>query len=254
MRVVTWNCKGAFHRKISHASALSPDILIVPESEHIDSVQTDLGDKIPTSVVWQGHTPRKGLAVIAYGDYHVQLHPRYTADHRWVLPIIVSGPVSFLLLAVWTLPIKETGSYVQPLFQAHESYQDIFHDFPVMWAGDFNANFIFDRPSRRYKFRDFVRLLEESDIVSLYHSQTDALNGGETDETFFLYHHRDKGYHIDYIFTCRALRENGFHITVGKPDQWLDKSDHLPVICDIDTTKPNKAEQTDAGNRRSAGA
>ena len=37
--------------------------------------------------------------------------------------------------------------------------------------GDFNANVIFDKPSRRYKFRDFVGELEADGIQSLYHEQ-----------------------------------------------------------------------------------
>lgn len=242
MRVVTWNCKGGLHRKISYATALHPDILIIPESERIDSVPIELDGGIPSSVIWQGNTPRKGLAVIAYGDYHVQIHPGYVPEHKWVIPIIVSGPTSFLLFAVWTLPIKETGSYVQPLFQALESYQDTFDDLPIMWAGDFNANFTFDVPRRQYKFRDFVSLLKERDIISLYHSQTDSQNGDEVDKTFFLYHHRDKGYHIDYFFACPQLRKDGFRITLGLPEEWLDKSDHLPVICDINADGTEEAE------------
>ncbi len=99
-----------------------------------------------------------------------------------MVPVKVSGPVSFLLLAVWTLPVESNGSYVQPLFEALALYKNLFVDTPVVWAGDFNSNFLFDRPNRKYKFRDFVSELEKLDIKSLYHCQSGCRFGEETEK------------------------------------------------------------------------
>ncbi len=63
---------------------------------------------------------------------------------------------SFILFAVWTVPVVEMASYVLPLVQAHQLYKPHGNGSETVWAGDFNASVLFDTPSRRYKFRDFV--------------------------------------------------------------------------------------------------
>jgi hypothetical protein len=55
------------------------------------------------SFEWFGTNPQKGLAVLSYGDYAFELHPSYDRRHRWIVPVSVSGPISFLLFAVWTV-------------------------------------------------------------------------------------------------------------------------------------------------------
>jgi exodeoxyribonuclease-3 len=109
MRLVAWNCKGAFHRKHALAAALRPDILVVPECEKVFGLTQALDSPAIRSFEWFGSNPRKGLAVISYGKYLVQVHPAYDPRHQWIVPLSVSGPVVFVLLAVWTLPLGSRG-------------------------------------------------------------------------------------------------------------------------------------------------
>lgn len=185
MRLITWNCKGAFHRKHAFAAALRPDILIVPECEKpSDEVQQPLDSPGIRSFEWFGSKPTKGLAVISYGDYVLEVHPSYDRRHQWIVPLSVSGPVAFVLVAVWTLPLgNHGGRYVRPLLEAFESYKWLMNESEVVWAGDFNSSLVFDTPSRRYKFRDFVALLNQNGLHSLYHDQRKCEHGEEPDET-----------------------------------------------------------------------
>jgi hypothetical protein len=64
----------------------------------------------------------RGLAVLSYGDYVCEVHPSYDPRHRWIVPVRVSGPASFLLFAVWTVPHSDSKSYVQPFVEAFELY------------------------------------------------------------------------------------------------------------------------------------
>ena len=123
MRLVTWNCKGAFHRKHEAILQLQPDVLIVPECEQIRDAPQRLCAVPVTSFLWFGAEGRKGLAVLSFGEYRLAPNSGYDPRHRWIVPIRVSGPASFLLLAVWTMPHAESKSYVQPLFEAFESYR-----------------------------------------------------------------------------------------------------------------------------------
>lgn len=200
MRLVTWNCKGAFHRKHQFVANLRPDVLVVPECEKPKEDQSWFDRASLGTSLWFGDSPRKGLAVFSFGGHQLSVHPRYDASHKWIVPIVVSGPKSFLLFAVWTLPKGQyRGRYVRPLIEALETYEALTHDLPVVWVGDYNSNFNFDEPTRRYKFMDYVHLLAERDINSVYHSITGAEHGLEPDPTFWLYHRESRPYHIDSV-------------------------------------------------------
>ena len=95
MRLITWNCKGAFHRKHAFATALRPDILIVPECEKLFGMTQGLHVPDVRSFEWFGSAPRKGLAVISYGDYVLEVHPIYDPRHQWIVPLSVAGPMAF---------------------------------------------------------------------------------------------------------------------------------------------------------------
>lgn len=233
MRLITWNCKGAFHRKHCIAATLGPDILIVPECEKLSELQQPIGSRAIRSLKWFGSNPRKGLAVLSYGEYELNVHPSYDPTHQWIVPLLVTGPKSFTLFAVWTLPLGDSGRYVRPLFEAFESYKDVMASSEAVWAGDFNASFKFDRPSRKYKFCDFVALLRQSGLHSLYHRQHRCEHGEEQDKTFYLYHHAHRGHHIDYVFAASSFHPQGFKIAVGEHIDWSKHSDHSPIICDV---------------------
>jgi exodeoxyribonuclease III len=234
MRLITWNCKGAFHRKHDFVAALRPDILIVPECEKVSGITQPLDSAPVRSFQWFGSNPRKGLAVFSYGDYAFEVHPSFDPRHQWIVPLSVSGPMAFVLFAVWTLPLgSHGGRYVRPLFEAFEFYKPIIDNSEVIWAGDFNSSFVFDKPSRRYKFRDFVLLLGKHGLHSLYHHQHKCEHGEEPDETFYLHHKADKGHHIDYVFATEKLHPHGIEVSIGSHAEWSKRSDHAPLICDF---------------------
>lgn len=234
MRLITWNCKGAFHRKHDFVAALCPDILIAPECERISEIAQPFNSAPVRSLEWFGSNPRKGLAVISYGDYALTVHPSYDSRFQWIVPLLVSGPETFVLFAVWTLPSGGYGGrYIRPALEAFEFYKPIIDTSEVIWAGDFNSNFNFDEPSRRYKFCDFVSLLRQRGLHSLYHRQRACEHGEEPDHTFYLHHNLAKGYHIDYVFASERLHPFGLDISIGSHAEWSKRSDHAPLICDF---------------------
>lgn len=185
--------------------------------------------------------------MISYGEYTLRIHPSYNAgaDFRWIVPICVSGPVTFTLFAIWTLPLgDQDGRYVRPLFDAFEFYKPLIGTSEVVWAGDFNSSYVFDTASRRYKFRDFVALLEQHGLHSLYHRQRKCTNGEELEKTFYLYRHAHRGYHIDYVFATAGLYRHGFGVSVGSHLDWSKRSDHSPLTVDFfsDTQLPRNSQ------------
>lgn len=231
MRLITWNCKGAFARKHAALSELRPDVLIVPECEQL--IPEALGIAPVSSLLWFGTNPKKGLAVLSYGDYAAEVHPDYDPSLRWVVPLRVTGPASFLLFAVWTVPHSVSRSYVRTLFDAFEYYRPLAKSSEAIWAGDFNASFNFDRPSRHYNFRDFVCLLDSQGLRSLYHEHRGCPHGDEPEKTFYHYHHAERGYHIDYIFASSGFQPSTYSVAVGTHAAWAHQSDHMPLICEF---------------------
>jgi endonuclease/exonuclease/phosphatase family metal-dependent hydrolase len=56
--------------------------------------------------------------------------------------------------------------------------------------------------------------------------------GEELQPTFYLYRNLSKPYHIDYAFLPKMLL-TGASISIGNNEEWLEISDHMPLIIDI---------------------
>jgi exodeoxyribonuclease-3 len=230
MRLITWNCRGAFGKKHAAVAALNPDVLVVPEAGQLGNLPNVRGAARIRSCEWVGSTTTRGLGVVSYGDYSLRVHEAYDPRHRWILPLHVDGPLSFTLFAVWTVKDEETGYYCTPLFEALETYRDILGSPGVVWAGDFNQSTLFDKPSDSRHFSHWISKAEEHGLKSLYHLKALCDHGAEREQTFFLYGHKDKAYHIDFIFAKPSLYEAGFELVVGKHRRWSGSSDHMPLI------------------------
>lgn len=190
-----------------------------------------LGLSPVNSFDWVCTNKNKGLGVIAYGDYSVRRHPDYDENLRWVLPLEVSGPRSFTLLAVWTWKDPATNFYLTPLPKALEIYEHLFRDSETVIAGDFNQNVLFDKPRGKVKYSDWLSKAEELGLRSVYHFDRQCEQGCEPEKTFFRYHHEDKGHHLDYVFATEDLLKNGVTVEVGTHADWFKASDHMPLAC-----------------------
>ena len=168
---------------------------------------------------------------MSYGDYRLKVHASYEPGLRWILPLAVDGPISFVLFAVWTVPHRETRYYVQCLFEAIEKYRAVLKLPHVVWAGDFNNNVAFDRGDDELNFAHWLTKVRALGFESVYHLQNRCEHGAESHDTFFLHHNARKGHHLDFIFAKPALYSAGVAVSVGRPRQWLEKSDHMPVVC-----------------------
>jgi len=79
-----------------------------------------------------------------------------------------------------------------------------------------------------------VRELEEINIHSLYHHIMGEEQGKESKPTLFMHRKPEKPYHIDYVFTSKGLLgDNKNMIDVGRPDKWLEYSDHMPIVFSV---------------------
>lgn len=241
MKIIEWNCQGAFRNKNEQILSLSPDILIVLECESEDKLKFGKDTPTPNDFYWYSKG-KKGVGIFSYSDYKIKPLELFNSSFDYVIPLLIYNELnSFLVFAVWAMNDKENHlkRYIGQVWLAINFYKEIFND-NVIIIGDFNSNQIWDEKERLGNHTDVVEFLSTYDILSLYHKQENLNHGLEKDFTFYMYRNIQKKYHIDYIFTSSKIVSNGFKLTIGEVMDWINLSDHTPLILEINdpvTTK-----------------
>ncbi|MCX6666377.1 MAG: endonuclease/exonuclease/phosphatase family protein, partial [Euryarchaeota archaeon] len=207
-----------------------PDIVIVPECEKIGE-QT-------TKSLWFGEKKKKGLGIFSYSNFDLELNKNYNPSFRYIIPIKVTGDVSFNLLAIWAMnePNNVKQRYIGQIYSAIDHYKELL-DEPIIIIGDFNWNVIWDTKldyPLNGTLTDIINILKNKNIVSTYHTYYKEEFGMETKPTLFMYHKKEKSYHIDYCFASRNFKIN--NVEVGIFSDWIKSSDHVPIIVTFEET------------------
>jgi len=235
MRIIEWNSQGAFRKKNDRILSLQPDILVVSECESENKLKFgDLTPK-PTDFFWYGDSEHKGIGIFSYSDYKFELLKTFNPRFRFIIPLKVTGKdSSFLLFAIWAMDNKEKpeARYIGQIWLAINYYSNLL-SLPCVLTGDFNSNRIWDEKERVGNHSDMVSFLEKKRIYSLYHKQEKIEQGKEIHPTFHMYRKTEKPYHIDYFFASDLIIKDGFEISIGKAENWIDLSDHVPLTLDL---------------------
>ncbi len=222
----------AFAKKRIFLDSLRPDIAVVSECSR-DAVLACRDEGY--SACWWGRNKNKGLGVLAAKPWTLEAGRQPT--QKWIAPVRVRGPLSFLLIAVWAGPvgnIKEKN-YIGQIFEAVTRHPRWFADRqPVVIGGDFNSNTIWDEGRKTRNHSAVVRLLSDRNLVSAYHVFFSEEQGKETRPTYYFWHREDRPFHIDYIFVPTSWRPRLRNVEVGTYEAWRPKSDHVPIVVDID--------------------
>ena len=193
-----------------------------------------------TSALWVGTNPNKGLGVFAFGDFELCRHEPFFPTLRFFLPVHVSGPRRFRLLAVWAQ--NASGGITRkhqlgPLRRALSKYQDFLLAEPAVLGGDCNNNAIWDRPGWRVNHMPAVRRLEGMNLHSVYHALCGEAHGQESTPTIYWRDRKRDGptYHIDYVFAPADWIASKSKFQIGSYDDWIGNglSDHVPIIVEF---------------------
>lgn len=216
----------AYAAKQKDILAFQPDVLLLQEcsEKHIRESGAPFSQ-------WVGKNPQKGLGVLGFGNHRYALSPSYTPEYPWFLPILVDDK-RLTILGVWAHVKEKQERYIRITHKAIDYYRTLLEKDLSIAIGDFNSNTRWDVSHPGQSHSDLVEKLERLRLKSAYHAQTKEQQGSETVSTFYLYRHQDKGYHLDYAFVSHCLLENT-HLTIPDWNMWLKRSDHLPLILDI---------------------
>lgn len=235
MRLITWNCQGAFRKKAELVLKFQPDIIVIQECEHPDKFKLSKDLWKPYDQFWYSDNNKKGVGVFSLSNYKLKLLPVFNPQFRYIIPIQVKGNGhSFNLFSVWAMPSKEdyVARYIGQVWRAIHHYEKLLNK-PAILIGDFNSNKIWDTKGRIGSHSDVVKKLSEYNIHSSYHKHFNQQQGLEEHPTFYLYRQIDKAYHIDYCFASANFINNITEINIGNHQDWSDYSDHSPLFVEF---------------------
>ncbi|MEZ4622210.1 MAG: hypothetical protein R2867_42815 [Caldilineaceae bacterium] len=234
MKLITWNCQGAFRKKAHLLTALQPTLAVVQECECPTKLRFPADTPPADDFLWQGDNLDKGVGVFGYGNLHFALDSRYDPTIRHAIPVHVSGDLELHMLAVWAMGHRQKArSYVGQVYHAIQHYADFLCERPTVILGDFNSNAIWDHERKISNHSALVEILAAAGLVSAYHTYFDETHGREQQQTYF--HHRSpqKGYHLDYCFVPKVWLTRLQTVRVGAFEPWCSSSDHTPLVAEF---------------------
>ncbi len=103
--------------------------------------------------------------------------------------------------------------------------------------GDFNSSAVFDGQVGRINHSMLVERLErEHALVSAYHQHRGERHGQEKVGSFFMHRNANAAFHLDYVFVPKSWTIK--NVELGPAGDWLQLSDHCPLIVDVERNRP----------------
>ena len=224
----------AFRKKYQKVMDLKPDLLVLQECENELKLKDDLSSLNYNQLIWYGKNPNKGVAVIAFNEVNIEFNEDHDESIEYVVPIkLYVKDRDINLSAIWAMPHRESRarSYVVEIWAAINYYSDLFEK-DSMLIGDFNSNAIWDHKRKVGNHTELISFLNTKNIYSVYHQLTNSEHGAEKHPTLYLTKNEAKPYHMDYCCASHSLFGEDTTIEIGRYDEWIELSDHMPVIID----------------------
>jgi exonuclease III len=232
LKIVTWNCNGAFRNKYQEIAKYDADIYVIQECEDPSHTSGEYR-KWAINYQWVGDSKHRGLGIFAKDRIHFEHLDWNDNGLQLFLPVRVNN--QFNLIGVWTKHANSpTFKYIGQLWKYLEFNKDKMAADQAVLCGDLNSNKIWDIWDRWWNHSDVVRELNNMNMVSLYHAVTGEQQGSETVPT--LYHQKNlkKPYHIDYCFAPESWVSKVNKLEVGDYSKWCSLSDHSPLFVELD--------------------
>lgn len=237
IKIVSWNCNMAFRKKVKVILDETIDVLIIQECECIDKLSVNKWDIKPNSFYWFGKNKNKGIAIFTFNGFKIDhSYVEHNEDFEYIIPVrIAKDTQEYLLYAVWTQKIYD-GHYTRHIFNAVEYYRAAITSCPTLIIGDYNSNSIWDKKGRKTNHSNLVSILSEMNMSSVYHSTRNEKQGEEKTPTLYFQRKENKTYHIDFFFISNVLLQNVQHFTIGKYNDYISYSDHMPLCLILKNT------------------
>jgi exonuclease III len=233
LKILTWNCNGAFRKKFERIDSFEADIVVIQECEDPSQCTDEKYKKWAKNYVWIGDKKHKGLGVFCKKDISISKNDWQDDGTKYFISARINE--MFDLIAVWNQRNNSNDfRYIGQFWKYLQINGARMTECIIL--GDFNSNKIWDKNYKLCNHSAVVRELDELGIGSLYHEIKSEQQGDESLPTFYMYRKLARPYHIDFIFASRAIVQKVHLFEIGDSQNWLDVSDHLPISLDIDIT------------------
>jgi exonuclease III len=229
MKILTWNCNGAFRKKYTLFSEDNIDIMIIQECEN-PAESIDLNYKNwASNYIWVGDNKNKGLGIFCNKSIEIVNNNWDTENLKYFISVKINK--EFDLIAIWNHHANSPNfKYIGQFWKYLQLHKDKMKGSFII--GDFNSNKIWDQWDRWWNHSDVVKELSEIGIRSIYHDLYNESQGSESIFTFYLQKNIAKRYHIDYAFADNSKFKNITKFHISNPDYWLKYSDHMPIFIE----------------------
>ncbi|MEQ1792823.1 MAG: endonuclease/exonuclease/phosphatase family protein [Nitrospira sp.] len=235
MRIVSWNCNGALRKKLGPLLSLNADIYIIQECEDPAKSDDDSYKSWASRSLWIGDNKNKGLGVFP-NRAQLSMLDWDSKGLQSFLPFAINNRIT--ALAVWTRQANSpTFRYIGQLWKYLQVHKTDMPNANMIICGDLNSNACWDLWDRWWNHSDVVKELSSIGIESVYHRCSGEPQGKESQPTFFMHRKLERPYHIDYAFASADLIQSS-NVSIGEAKEWLEFSDHMPVVLDFESTCP----------------
>lgn len=237
MRIVSWNCAGAYRDKIHKIIELKPDIAVIQECESLDELKEHCKDNIPQKNFWFSERDyNKGVGIFFYDDFEI-LSIEYYSSIEFIVPLRIKNEFDFYLFAIWAMQGRGEGAtYTGQVERAvNKYYKNILENHASILIGDYNSPHIelpVDKPRIEYSLVDSFRNLG---ILSAYHEHFKVEYGKHNHNTFYQHRKNDLKHMLDYCFVSKSFIKKITNVEIGEYDDWMEFSDHCPLIIDFES-------------------
>src|SRR5882724_1176010 len=231
LKLVTWNCAMALHKKHEKLLTLDGDILVVQECSR--EFTNQIGRADGWSSAWFGKNRNKGLGVVVKSPWSI--HEAHTLKIKWAAKLSIAGPLPIQLYPVWAcVGSRRADAYVGQVHRLLDIMEkSSLHPHTIV-AGDFNSNSFWDKKDGARNHSAAVERFRKLGLESAYHAASDVSHGAERHPTFWFTKNKKKAYHIDYAFLSRQLLSGIKRVEVGHSDNLISFSDHAPVLVELE--------------------
>lgn len=233
MRIVTWNANMKFRDKQNILiERLNPDVAFIQECENPKKYPKKFTDELFPYRIWNGDNENKGIAV--FSKYKIIKLDSKSPSSRFYIPFKINGT---FFIGIWAMneEVNRQNRYIAQVWNILKDYNELLNNDLII-LGDFNWSIIWDeKPDYPLvgNFRDVNTILNFYDMASAYHHHLKEDFGEEKNHTFFMHRKEEKPYHTDYIYLKKNTIENLKEFYIGKHDEWIKHSDHMPLLIEI---------------------
>ena len=237
MKIISWNANGKFEKNFKIMLEKKADIYVIQECTNPKTSNSEDYVKLDDEYYWvkwvgDEKTPDYGLGIFAKNEVDIEICDLDNKGLRYFIPVTVKD--EFNLLCVWTNPDmkgRKVAHYPKEITKYYEAHKDSgFFNEDLIICGDFNCDKRVLNNAHKKNVDEMIDKLSEINLIDVYHARNREDEGKESIPTFYMNYNLNKPYHLDHVFATQGKVKC---LKIGDPDEWIELSDHMPLIFEI---------------------